>query len=91
DIATRVVSAPCLDRFGEQDASYRDSVLPPEVKARISVEAGATTGWYRWVGDVGEAIGMETFGASGPQPDLYQHFGFTPEHIAERGREVAKR
>jgi transketolase len=89
DIATRVVSAPCLDTFGAQDASYREQVLPPECRARVSVEAGATTGWARWVGDDGASIGMETFGASAPQRDLYEHFGFTPDAVADKGREVA--
>jgi transketolase len=90
-IATRVVSAPCLDRFAEQDADYRNSVLPPEVRARVSVEAASPLGWSTWVGDEGEAIGMTTFGASGPQPALYEHFGFTPEKVAERARAVVER
>ena len=77
-IATRVVSAPCLDRFAEQDQDYRDSVIPRGVRARVSVEAATPLGWSTWVGDDGEAIGMTTFGASAPQPDLYDHFGFTP-------------
>ncbi|MFY9488516.1 MAG: transketolase [Solirubrobacterales bacterium] len=88
-IATRVVSAPCLESFGEQDSVYRDGVLPPEVKARVSVEAGSTVGWHRWVGDQGYCVGMESFGASGPQPELYEHFGFTPAKVAEHGRTVA--
>jgi transketolase len=90
-IATRVVSMPCIDRFAEQDESYRDSVLPPSVRARVSVEAASTLGWDRWVTDDGEAIGMRTFGASAPQSDLYEHFGFTPERVAERGRAVVER
>jgi transketolase len=87
-IATRVVSMPCVDRFGEQDAAYRDSVLPPECRARVSVEAASTLGWDRWVGDGGEAIGMTGFGASGPAKELFEHFGFTPENVAETGRRV---
>jgi transketolase len=90
-IATRVVSAPCLDRFAEQDDDYRDSVLPPSVRARVSVEAGSPLGWSTWIGEDGEAIGMTTFGSSAPQPDLYEHFGFTPEKIAERARGVLER
>src|SRR5215207_9992879 len=90
-IATRVVSAPCLDRFAEQDEDYRDSVLPPSVRARVSVEAGSPLGWSTWIGEDGEAIGMTTFGSSAPQPDLYEHFGFTPEKIAERARGVLER
>jgi transketolase len=90
-IATRVVSAPCLDRFAEQDDDYRDSVLPPSVRARVSVEAGSPLGWSTWIGEDGEAIGMITFGSSAPQPDLYEHFGFTPEKVAERARGVLER
>jgi transketolase len=89
-IATRVVSAPCLDRFGEQDQAYRDEVLPPACRARISIEAAATFGWDRWVGEGGLAVGLDRFGASAPQKDLYEHFGFTPEAIADHGRKVAK-
>jgi transketolase len=90
-IGTSVVSAPCLDRFAEQDEDYRDSVLPPSVRARVSVEAGSPLGWSTWIGDEGEAIGMTTFGESAPQPDVYEHFGFTPEAIAQRARAVVER
>jgi transketolase len=90
-IATRVVSAPCLDRFAEQDESYRDGVLPPSVRARVSVEAASELGWTTWTTDDGEAIGMTTFGASAPHTDLYEHFGFTPERVAERGKAVVER
>ena len=89
--AVRVVSAPCLDAFAEQDQDYRDSVLPPGVRARVSVEAASPLGWSTWVGEDGEAIGMTTFGASAPQPALYEHFGFTPEKVAERARAVVER
>jgi transketolase len=90
-IGTRVVSAPCLDRFAEQDEDYRESVLPRAVRARVSVEAASPLGWSTWIGDEGEAIGMTTFGSSAPQPDLYEHFGFTPEKVAERARAVVER
>jgi len=90
-IATRVVSAPCLDRFAEQDEDYRESILPRSVRARVSVEAASPLGWSTWIGEDGEAIGMTTFGASAPQPDLYEHFGFTPEKVAERARAVVER
>jgi transketolase len=90
-IATRVVSAPCLDRFAEQDEEYRHSVLPPGVRARVSVEAASPLGWSTWIGEDGDAIGMTTFGASAPQPALYEHFGFTPEKVAERARAVVER
>jgi transketolase len=90
-IATRVVSMPSVENFAAQDAAYRDTVLPPSVRARVSVEAASTLGWHRWVGDLGETIGMETFGASAPASDLYKHFGFTPERIADAGRAAVKR
>ena len=90
-IATRVVSAPCLDRFAEQDEDYRDRILPPSVRARVSVEAAAELGWSTWTTEDGEAIGMTTFGASAPHTALYEHFGFTPERVAERGKAVAER
>ena len=90
-IATRVVSAPCLDRFAEQDADYRDRILPPAVRARVSVEAAAELGWSTWTTEDGEAIGMTTFGASAPHTALYEHFGFTPERVAERGKAVVER
>nr|MBA2341907.1 transketolase [Thermoleophilaceae bacterium] len=89
-IATRVVSMPCMDRFAEQDDAYREQVLPAAVRARVSVEAAATFGWKGFTGDAGDEIGMETFGASGPQKDLYEHFGFTPEAIAERAKATAE-
>jgi transketolase len=90
-IATRVVSAPCLDRFAEQDEGYRDGVLPPSVRARVAVEAASPLGWTTWTTEDGETIGMTTFGASAPHTDLYEHFGFTPERVAERGRAVVER
>jgi transketolase len=90
-IATRVVSAPCLERFRDQDADYRDAVLPPGVRARVSVEAASTFGWSEWTTEDGEAIGMTTFGASAPQKDLYEHFGFTPDNVAARARAVVER
>ena len=65
--------------------------IDTRVRARVSVEAAATFGWHRWVGDLGEAIGMETFGASAPAGALYKHFGFTSERVAERGRAVVER
>jgi transketolase len=90
-IATRLISVPCMENFAAQDAEYRDSVLPPGVRARVSLEAAATFGWDRWVGELGEAIGMEGFGASAPAGALYKHFGLTPERVADTAREVVKR
>ena len=79
---------PCLDRFAEQDQAYRDSVLPPAVRARVAVEAASPLGWHRWVGDDGDVVAMEGFGASAPAKVLYEHFGFTGETIAERARKA---
>ncbi len=90
-IATRVVSMPCMENFAAQDSAYRQTVLPPTVRARVSVEAASTLGWHRWVGDAGETIGMERFGASGPAGALYRRFGFTPEQVAMTAREVVAR
>lgn len=87
-VKVRLVSAPCLDRFEAQDQAYRDSVLLPSVTARVSVEAAATLGWHRWVGDRGAVVGMTSFGASAPAGALYKHFGFTGEHVADVARGV---
>ena len=77
----RVVSMPCWELFDEQPASYRDSVLLPAVKARVSVEAGSTFGWSRYVGDKGECIGVDEFGASAPGPLLYEKYGITVDAV----------
>jgi transketolase len=90
-IATRLVSMPCMENFAAQDAAYRESVLPAACRARVAVEAASPFGWREWVGDAGEIIGMETFGASAPAGALYKHFGFTPERVVEVGQEVVKR
>ena len=66
--------------------SYRDQVLPPQVRARVSIEAAATLGWERWVGDAGTSLGMTGFGASGPAKELFEHFGLTSGHLAEVAR-----
>ncbi|MFA9429992.1 transketolase [Egicoccus sp. AB-alg2] len=82
----RVVSMPSWERFGAQDQAYRDEVLPPQVRARVAVEAAANFGWERWVGDAGAVVAMERFGASAPAEKLFEVFGFTPEHVAEVAR-----
>jgi transketolase len=78
----RVVSMPSFELFAAQNAAYRDSILPPSVGARISVEAGATFGWQRWVGERGATIGIDHFGTSAPAAEIARAFGFTPEAIA---------
>ena len=85
-IAARVVSMPSWELFEQQDQAYRDSVLPPDITARVSVEAGSVIGWDRYVGAGGAKIGMHTFGASAPIKDLMTKFGFTPENGARRGQ-----
>ncbi|HXF33389.1 MAG TPA: transketolase [Candidatus Acidoferrales bacterium] len=80
---TRVVSMPSWELFRTQDQAYRDSVLPPAVKARVSIEAASTMGWSQWVGDRGIAIGIDRFGMSAPATDIAKALGFVPEKIAE--------
>ncbi len=81
---TRVVSMPSWELFSQQDDAYRESVLPESVRARISIEAAATLGWHRWIGDRGVAIGIDHFGMSAPAPAIAKAYGFTPDAIAER-------
>jgi transketolase len=81
-IKTRVVSMPSMERFAAQSEDYRDSVLPPSVRARVSIEAGATLGWHRWVGERGIAIGLDHFGTSAPATAIAKAFGFTPQDVA---------
>jgi transketolase len=89
-IRSRVVSLPCWEIFDRQDAEYRDEVLPPAVTARVAIEEASTLGWERYVGTAGAIIGMTTFGQSAPFADVEAEFGFTPDHVAEVAREVAK-
>ena len=85
-LGVRVVSMPSWELFEQQDQAYRDSVLPPEVTARVSVEQAATFGWERYVGLTGAMIGMQSFGASAPLKELQKKFGFTVEHVVEVAR-----
>jgi transketolase len=90
-VRARVVSMPSTDIFDAQDESYKKSVLPPEVKARVSVEAGSVFGWERYVGTEGTIIGMTTFGASAPLKDVMKKFGFTVDHVIAAARETLAR
>ncbi len=83
-IAARVVSLPCWELFEHQDADWRERVLPPDVPARLAVEAASPQGWRKWVGDEGDILGLDRFGASAPWTDNYEQFGFTPANVAER-------
>lgn len=80
-VAARVVSMPSWDLFEQQDQAYRDSVLPPDVHARVTVEAASVLGWDRYAGSFGEIIGIHTFGSSAPIKDLMTKFGLTPEKV----------
>jgi transketolase len=85
-IATRVVSMPCVEWFNEQDDAYREEILPAAVRARVSVEAGIGLGWRGFVGDDGESVSLEHFGASAAYQKLYEEFGLTAEHVAAAAR-----
>ncbi|GJD60129.1 transketolase [Methylobacterium frigidaeris] len=91
-VKARVVSMPSWDLFEQQDESYRNSVLPPEVTARVAVEQGSVIGWDRYAGSSGTILGMHTFGSSAPIKDLQTKFGFTPEKVLEAARaQLAKK
>ena len=85
-IGARVVSMPCWELFERQDQAYRDSVLPPSIKARVTVEQAAVFGWDRYAGASGSIIGMHSFGSSAPLKDLLKKFGFTPDKVLEAAR-----
>ncbi len=87
-VDARVVSMPSWELFREQPRSYRDSVLPAQVKARVAIEAGATMGWREWVGDHGVIIGLDHFGASAPYKEIYTHFGLTSENIVAQTKGI---
>ncbi len=86
-ISTRVVSAPCLEWFDEQNESYRESVLPSSVKARVSVEAGLSLGWSKYVGPFGRSVSIEHFGASADYKTLFREFGITTENVVAKAHE----
>jgi transketolase len=85
-ISARVVSMPSWELFAEQSQAYRDSVLPPECRARLAIEAGSPIGWHRWVGHNGDVIGVERFGASAPGGIVYKEYGFTVENVLAKVR-----
>jgi transketolase len=89
DLNARVVSLPCWELFDAQPDAYRDDVLPSSVTARVSVEAGITFGWERWVGPGGASIGVDRFGASAPAERIYAELGVTAEAVADAARRVA--
>jgi transketolase len=89
-IPTRVVSLPCWERFEAQSQAYRDAVLPPTVRRRVSVEIGVSMGWERWVGDEGAIVGLDHFGASAPAGTIFEHFGFTSDRVTDVARRVVR-
>ena len=90
-IRSRVVSMPSWEIFEHQSQAYRDSVLPPNVKARVAVEQGSILGWGRYVGDSGRVIGMNTFGSSAPLKELQKKFGFEPDQVVMAAKEQLKK
>lgn len=91
DRSVRVVSMPSENIFELQDQAYRDSILPPSIRRRLAVEAGAPMSWYRWVGLDGDIIGMTTYGASGKSEEVMKHFGFTVDNVVERALKLLAR
>jgi transketolase len=89
-LRVRLVSMPCTEVFDAQDEAYRESVLPKGVRARVAVEAGATLGWWKYVGLDGRVLGIDRFGASGKVQDLFPHFGFTADNVSRLVRELIK-
>ena len=87
-LRVRLVSMPCTEVFDAQDEAYRESVLPKAVRARVAVEAGATLGWWKYVGLDGRILGIDRFGASGKVQDLFPHFGFTADNVWRLIRET---
>jgi transketolase len=87
-IKSQVVSMPCWELFEKQNQQYKDSVLPPNVKARIGIEAGVEQGWYKYLGDKGVFIGMSSFGASAPAKICFEKFGITVENVIKAAKKL---
>jgi transketolase len=87
-INVRLVSFPSFELFEAQDQAYRDQVLPPDIPLRLSIEAAVAQGWDRWVGDKGDCISIERFGASAPFKTIFEHFGFTVDNVILRARQL---
>jgi len=88
NIPTRVVSMPCWELFDEQDAAYRESVLPKSVTARLAIEAGVSLGWSKYVGDAGDTLTVDKFGASAPAEVVFKEYGFTVENVVEKAKKL---
>jgi transketolase len=87
-IPTRVVSMPCWEFFDEQSAKYKESVLPAKVKSRLAIEAGVSLGWAKYVGDAGDTLSVDRFGASAPAEDVFRDYGFTVENVVRKAKKL---
>src|SRR4029079_766182 len=87
-IPTRVVSMPCWEFFDEQTPKYKESVLPSRVRARLSIEAGVSLGWAKYVGDEGDTLSVDRFGASAPGEDVFKDYGFTVENVIKKAKKL---
>lgn len=85
---TRVVSMPCWEFFDAQSAKYKDSVLPTNVKPRLAIEAGVSLGWSKYIGDAGDTLTVDKFGASGPAEDVFRDYGFTVENVIKKAKKL---
>jgi transketolase len=90
-IPSQVVSMPCWKLFERQDEKYRHSVIPPQVKARVGIEAATDFGWHRWLGEYGAFVGMTRFGASAPYKECFQGFGLTTDNVVQTAKDVLQR
>lgn len=90
-IKSRVISMPSWEIFVEQPVDYRNSVLPPDIKARLGIEAGCSFGWHRWVGDSGDLISVDRFGASAPGSEVLDKYGFNVENVVEKAVALVKK
>ena len=90
-VDARVISMPCMEIFLKQEPEYQEKVMPSAVRARVSMEAGVTMPWYRFVGLDGKALGMDHFGASAPAAVLFKQYGFTVENVVKAAHEVLKK
>ena len=91
NIPVRLVSMPSWELFEAQSQEYRDSVLPPSAHARLAVEAGVTQGWHRYIGDRGDVIGVDRFGASAPGPIVMREYGFSVDNVCKRALALLER
>jgi transketolase len=87
-IPTRVVSMPCWEFFDEQTTKYKESVLPSNIKARLAIEAGVSMGWSKYIGDAGETLTVDKFGASAPAEVVFKEFGFTVENVVKKAKKL---